>query len=313
MALASAGPSAQWRDASQLINWTIIPAATEGWASRLRPKLARDEALSALWADLAHVCRLDGPDPVADWRDRLADLRDRAEWLTTLDLAAVHFEGPETDLTVGLMPGVRWDRAEMTSQGGLAFVPNLPTEEVYTTPDPLRVDGNVRLTRPVVIGGREIADVVLRFDGGRVREVSGPPEVSALREFVARDEGTARLGELALVDGDSRVAGLGQTFGEVLLDENAASHVALGYGFPALAPSASRQAVNVSNHHLDVMIGASDVQVTGLTRGGRSHPLLRDGRWVAIPADGTVRPPVPTRRISRRPRPSYRGTAAGAR
>lgn len=313
VAVASAGPSAQWRDASQVINWTIIPAATEGWASRLRPKLARDEALSALWADLARVCRLDGPDPVSDWRERLAALRDRAAWLTSLELAAVHFDGPGTDLTVGLMPGVRWDRAEMTSPSGVAFVPNLPTEEVYTTPDPLRVDGHVRLTRPVVIGGREIADVVLRFDAGRIQEVSGPPEVSALREFVARDEGAARLGELALVDGDSRVAGLGQTFGEILLDENAASHVALGYGFPALVPSSSRQAVNASNHHLDVMIGALNVHVTGLARGGRSYPLLRAGRWAAVPSSRAVRPSAATRQIAPCQRSRYGGAATGAR
>jgi putative nucleotidyltransferase with HDIG domain len=311
VAAASAGPSAQWRDASQVINWTIIPAATEGWASRLRPKLARDEALSALWADLAHACRIDGPDPVADWRDRLADLRDRAAWLTSLDLAAVHFEGPETNLTVGLMPGVRWDRAEMTSRSGVGFVPNLPTEEVYTTPDPLRVDGYVRLTRPVVIGGIEIADVVLRFERGRIRDVKGPADASVLREFVARDEGAARLGELALVDADSRVAGLAQTFGEILLDENAASHVALGYGFPALAPSSSRRTVNCSDYHLDVMIGAPSVRVTGLARGGRSYPLLRDGRWAADVSSRTVGPPAAARQIPSRSRAS-RGAATGA-
>jgi putative nucleotidyltransferase with HDIG domain len=287
VAMASAGPSAHWRDVSQLINWTIIPAATEGWASRLRPKLARDEALSALWSDIAHACRLDGADPVGDWHERLAVLRARAAWLTALDLGAVRFEGPDTDLTIGLMQGVRWDRAEMTSPSGIAFVPNLPTEEVYTTPDPLRVQGYVRLTRPVVIGGREIADVVLGFDEGRVTEVSGPPESSALREFIGRDEGTARLGELALVDAESRVAGLGQTFGEVLLDENAASHIALGYGFPALVPTSSRQTANSSDHHLDVMIGAPSVTVTGLSRDGSSYPLLRDGRWIDSPSSST--------------------------
>jgi putative nucleotidyltransferase with HDIG domain len=281
VAMASAGPTAQWRDASRQVNWTIVPAATEGWASALRPKLARDEALSALWADLAHVCRLDDTDPVEAWQMRLDALRARAAWLTSLDLRAVHFKGSETDLTIGLMPDVRWERAEMTTPTGVAFVPNIPTEEVYTTPDSRRVDGYARLTRPVVIGGREIADVVLRFDEGLLTDVSGPPETSALREFVARDGGAARLGELALVDADSRVAGLGQTFGEILLDENAASHVALGYGFPALIPASSGQEANSSAHHLDVMIGASSVDVTGLARDGRSYPLLRAGRWAA--------------------------------
>jgi len=191
VARASSGPSAQWRDATRVINWTIVPAATVGWASQLRPQLSADDALSALWGDLAHVCRLDEPDPIAAWRARLATLRDRAAWLTALELDAIRFEGPETDLTIGLLPGVRWERPEMTTPRGIAFVPNLPTEETYTTPDATRVDGHARLTRPVLIGGRQIDDVLLRFSGGRVVDIAGPPEASALREFVTRDLGAA--------------------------------------------------------------------------------------------------------------------------
>jgi aminopeptidase len=280
VALASQGPSAQWRDATREINWTIVPAATEGWAAELRPQLPIDEAVAALWADIAHICRLDTPDPGAAWQERLEALRERAVWLTAQELHAVRFEGPGTDLTIGLMEGVRWERPEMVTPAGIGFVPNLPTEEVYTTPDSSRVDGCVRLTRPVVIGGRRIDDVSLRFQEGRVVEIDGPSEKAALREFVARDDGTARLGELALVDADSRVAHLGQTFGEILLDENAASHIALGYGFPALIPSSSRQTANASDHHLDLMIGSPEVQVSGVARDGSDVPLLRDGVWV---------------------------------
>jgi leucyl aminopeptidase (aminopeptidase T)/HD-GYP domain-containing protein (c-di-GMP phosphodiesterase class II) len=281
VALASRGPSAQWRDATRAINWTIVPAATEGWAAELRPQLPIDEALNSLWNDLAHICRLDTDDPRAAWEERLAALRDRALWLTAQELHAVRFEGPGTDLTIGLMPGVRWERAEMVTPGGIGFVPNLPTEEVYTTPDSARVDGEVRLTRPAVIGGRRVPDLGLRFSEGRVVGIDGPPEAAALREFVARDDGTARLGELALVDADSRVAHLGQTFGEILLDENAASHIALGYGFPSLIPSSSRQTANASAHHLDLMIGSDEVQVSGVDSEGNAIPLLREGAWVA--------------------------------
>ena len=280
VALASQGPSAAWRDATRAINWTIVPAATEGWAAELRPQLPIDEALKALWADIAHICRLDVSEPAAAWEERLAALRDRAAWLTAQELSAVRFEGPETDLTIGLIEGVRWERAEMVTPAGVAFVPNLPTEEVYTTPDSRRVDGHVRLTRPVVIGGRRIDGVGLRFREGRVVEIEGPPEAAALREFVARDDGTARLGELALVDADSRVAQLGETFGEILLDENAASHIALGYGFPSLVPTSSRQTANASDHHLDLMIGSPEVQVSGVDCAGAMVPLLDDGAWV---------------------------------
>ena len=284
VARASTGASAQWRDAVRVINWTIVPAATSGWASRLRPQLSAEEALSALWSDLAHVCRLDEPDPIAAWQTRLEALRRRAAWLTALELDAIRLEGPEADLTIGLLPGARWERPEMTTPRGTAFVPNLPTEEVYTTPDATRADGHVRLTRPVVIGGRQIDDVILRFSCGRVVDVTGPPEARALKEFVARDPGAARLGELALVDADSRVARLGCVFGETLLDENAASHIGLGYGFPLLIPASSVETANISDHHLDVMVGSPEVQVTGIDRRGVAHPLLREARWVALPS-----------------------------
>jgi leucyl aminopeptidase (aminopeptidase T)/HD-GYP domain-containing protein (c-di-GMP phosphodiesterase class II) len=279
LALASTGPSGEWRDATRTINWTIVPAATPGWAAQMRPRLAIDEALSALWADLAHVCRLDLAAPAAAWQERLAALRRRAEWLAGLELAALRFRGPGTDLTVGLIPGGRWRSAVMETQAGVRFVPNLPTEEIYTTPDPRRVDGHVRLRRPAVIGGRAIPDVALAIRDGRVVSVDGPPEAEVLRQFVARDSGTARLGEVALVDAESRVAQLGETFGEILLDENATSHIALGYGFPALIPATSRQLANASDHHLDLMIGGDDVEVLGIAADGACRPLLSGGRW----------------------------------
>jgi putative nucleotidyltransferase with HDIG domain len=283
VALASAGPSAEWRDAGRAINWTIVPAATEGWAARLRPQMAIDEAVGALWADLAHACRLDEPDPAAAWKGRIAALRQRAGWLTGMKLDALRFRGPDADLTVGLIPGGRWDSAAMRTPGGVDFVPNLPTEEVYTTPDAARVDGRVRLRRPTVIGGREVADVTLTFSGGRVTAVDGPPAADALREFLRRDTGTARVGEVALVDGESRVAALGGSFGEILLDENAGPHIALGYGFPSLLPASSRELANESEHHLDLTIGAPQVEVLGIDRAGRVRTLLREGRWTDQP------------------------------
>jgi putative nucleotidyltransferase with HDIG domain len=293
VAAAGVGASAEWRDAGRVINWTIVPGATEGWASALRPKPAKDEALSLLWSDLAHVCRLDEDDPAAAWAERLAVLRERAHRLTALELDAVRFGGPGTDLTIGLTAGVRWESAEMTSAAGVRFLPNLPTEEVYTTPDPRRVEGHARLTRPVTIGNVQVEGVVLHFRDGLIVDIEGPPETRALWQFVERDGGTSRLGELALVDRDSRVAGLERPFGEILLDENAASHIALGYGFPALLPPPERPAANASDHHLDVMIGGPEVRVTGIGRDGTVHPLLERGLWVGSPATDTA-PSRPT-------------------
>jgi putative nucleotidyltransferase with HDIG domain len=278
IARADVGPSSQWRQAERTLNWTIVPAATAGWATQLRPQLPDEQALSALWSDLAHACRLDEPDPKAAWRARLATLKARANWLTALKLDAVHLKGPGTDLTVGLLGDGRWVCPQMTTPRGIEFVPNLPTEEIYTTPDAARVSGQVRLTRPICLGGRLIDDVALRFADGRLVDIAGPPEISALREFVQRDPGTSRLGELALVDSESRIARLDQIFGEILLDENAASHIALGQAFVELEPG-SNSAANSSDHHLDLMFGSPQVRVTGCDRHGNTHTLLHDGCW----------------------------------
>jgi aminopeptidase len=168
----------------------------------------------------------------------------------------------------------------MVTARGVEHVPNVPTEEVFTVPDPARVDGVVRLTRPALVGGRLIDAVTLQFRGGHVTAIDGPSSVQALREFVARDDGARRLGELALVDSSSRVGQLGRTFGDILLDENAVSHVALGYGFPELVAEGQQDKVNSSAFHLDVMVGSEEVEVTGSDRDGRQHPLLRQGEWV---------------------------------
>jgi aminopeptidase len=278
VARASTGPSAEWHAIELLVNWTVIPAATGGWANRLRPDLSGGQALDALWADLAYACRLDHPDPVVAWRDRLDELRLRADWLTGLGLDAVRFSGPGTDLTIGLLAGARWERPELVTPAGVTFVPNLPTEEVYTSPDPSRVDGHVRLTRPALVGGRQINDAVLIFEQGQLVRIDGP-EVDGLREFASLDPGAARLGELALVDATSRLATLGRTFGVTLLDENAASHIALGYGFPELMPPTNPYGANQSGHHLDLMIGSPRTNTDGIDQDGTTHPLVRDGRW----------------------------------
>ena len=272
--------SRAWREVEHRVNCTIIPGPTIGWARSLWPDLAPDDALAALWADIGVACRLEAPDPVGAWRSRFAALAARARALTALELDAVHFEGPGTDLVVGLPASAHWEHAGNVNDRGIEHAWNLPSEEVFTTPDRDRVDGHVRLTRPALVGGRLIDGVSLRFAGGAAVEVAGPDGVAALREFIARDAGAARLGEVAVVDRDSEVGRLGRTFGVILLDENAASHVALGFGFPELVGDADRARVNDSGEHLDVMIGSAEVAVTGVHRDGRRTALVRDGRFV---------------------------------
>ena len=199
--------------------------------------------------------------------------------ITALRLDAVRLRGPGTDLVIGLPPSARWDQAGHVSERGIAHAWNLPSEEVFTVPDRDRVDGHARLTRPVRVAGRLVTGTTVAFSAGRVIDVSGGDGVATLREFIARDPGMTRLGELALVDAGSAVAGTGRTYGITLLDENAASHVALGFGFTDLVDDADRDRVNDAPDHLDVMVGTDEVEVTGRHADGHETPLLRAGRW----------------------------------
>ncbi len=279
VARASLPLSPEWRKVELLVNWTVVPSPTIGWALALRPELPAERAIAELWDDITIACRLDAPDPVQAWRQRLNELKDRARALTALNLTCVRLEAPGTNLTVGMLPGARWERPLMVSGRGIEHAPNLPTEEVFTVPDPARVDGHVRLTRPALVGGRLIDGVHLEFRNGCVVDVDGPDGVQALREFIARDAGTRRLGELALVDTDSRVGQLNRTFGVILLDENAVSHIALGFGFPETVEDQDQPAVNESGFHLDLMVGSSQLNVTGMTATGQEHLLLHAGGW----------------------------------
>jgi aminopeptidase len=277
--LAQPPHSPAWREVQYRVNNTIVPGPTAAWAHRLRPELAPDEALDALWADIAVACRLDQPDPVAAWRRRFAELGARARALTGLRLDAVHLRGPGTDLVVGLPRTARWEGPTNVSERGIEHAWNLPSEEVYTAPDRDRVHGRVRLTRPAVVGGRTVAGVVLTFRDGRVVDMAADDDLGALREFAARDDGTARLGELALVDADSAVGSLGRAFGLILLDENTAAHIALGFAFPELVDTADRERVNQSGSHLDLTVGSAELEVTGIHADGREQPLLSRGEW----------------------------------
>jgi len=261
-------------------NWTIVPGPTREWATLVHPRLEPDAALERLWAEIAHVCRLDEPDPVAAWQTRFAELEHVAEALTERRLDAVRLEGPGTDLTIGLLPSSRWLCAGFHTAGGVEHHANLPTEEVFTSPDPARVEGTVTSTKPLFIAGTTITGLRVRFDGGRAVQIDADENCEVLRGLTARDDGAARLGELALVDRAGRIGPLGTVFYDTLLDENAASHIAVGTGFDAaVADDADRERLNRSQIHVDFMIGSDDVAVTGLRSDGGEIPLLREGRW----------------------------------
>jgi aminopeptidase len=261
-------------------NWTVAPCPNPGWAELVHPELDRPAALDRLWADITHACRLDEVDPVAAWAHRLDGLLETAAKLDGLRLQSLRFEGPGTDLTVGLLPGSRWRGARFSTIEGIVHVPNVPTEEVFTTPDPERTEGVVTSTKPLLVSGAVITGLRVRFQCGRAVEIQAEQGAGALRELAARDSGAARLGEVALVDRESRIGELDTIFFDTLLDENAASHIALGQSIElSVEGEESAGRANQSEIHVDFMIGGNEVSVTGVAADGGKRELLRDGAW----------------------------------
>ena len=264
----------------RLLNWSIIPCPSLGWAQVVYPELDDEAALARLWSEIAHICRLDEPDPIAAWGERLDRLVSVAARLDEMALDSLHFEGPGTDLEIGLLASSHWHAARLSTVDGVVHAANLPTEEVFTTPDPERVSGSVTSTKPLYTSGQLITGLRVRFEDGRAVAIDADEGAETLRALTARDDGAARLGEVALVDRESRIGGLGTVFYETLLDENAASHIALGQGFEfAVLDAADQARMNQSELHIDFMIGSNDVSVTGRLRDGTEVPLLRDGAW----------------------------------
>ncbi len=261
------------------INWSLVPCPTPGWAQLVHPELDPETALDRLWSEIAHVCRLDEPDPVVAWRRRLDHLTEVAGKLDRLELDRLRFQGPGTDLTIGLLPGCRWIAAQLETDRGIVHVPNIPTEEVFITPDPERVEGRVRATKPLFTSGRVMRDLEVAFERGRAVEISGSDGGEPLRSLAGRDEGAARLGEVALVDRDSRIGRLHTIFYDTLLDENAASHIALGQGYTFGLAADDQGRINESEIHIDFMIGSDEVTVSGVSRSGQELALLSGGVW----------------------------------
>jgi aminopeptidase len=263
----------------RLVNWSILPYPTPSWAALVFPDLDPEAALERLTEQLLYVCRLDEDDPVAAWRERDETLRAVSARLTERRFDAIRFRGEGTDFTIGLLPSSTWEGGSTATVDDVEYMPNLPTEEVYTTPDPARADGIVRATKPLDVGGTIVSGLTVRFEGGRAVEIEADTGADVLRERANHDADASRLGELALVDREGRIGPLGTVFYNTLLDENAASHIALGSAYEVAVAKEDVPRINKSEIHIDFMIGGDDVTVTGITRDGDEVPVLVDGAW----------------------------------
>lgn len=261
------------------VNWCVAPCPTQKWANLIHPGLDEEAALAKLWEEITYICRLDEDDPESVWGERNQSLKGAAQRLTERHFDSLHLEGPGTDLTVGLLPTSSWIGGGEETIDGIPHMANLPTEEVFTSPDPGRVEGVVRATKPLYSQGRIINGLTVRFEGGRAVQLDAESGAETLRTLLKQDEGAARLGEIALVDGEGRIGQLDTVFYDTLLDENAATHMALGSAYDAAAGEEDRDRLNRSSIHIDFMVGASDVDVTGITADGERVPVLRDSTW----------------------------------
>jgi aminopeptidase len=270
------------------INWTIVACATPAWAAAVFPDLPQDEALSRLWQAIFAASRADRQDAVGAWKKHDANLHARADWLNEKRYSALHFRGPGTDLQVGLANDHLWLGGGSTARNGLYCIPNMPTEEVFTTPHKDRVEGRVTSTKPLSYQGTMIDEISVRFEAGRIIEARAARGNEVLQQMIATDEGARQLGEVSLVPHSSPIASSGLLFMNTLFDENAACHIALGQAYSMCFKDGETlsqeelkaRGANSSLIHVDWMIGSNRIDVDGITASGTSEPVIRSGEWV---------------------------------
>jgi aminopeptidase len=290
---ANRARSVAYRPALELItnfaiNWNIVCYATPSWARAVFPDLPEEEGVERLWDAIFAASRVDAPDPVAAWAAHNAALHARTTRLNAKRYAALQFSGPGTDLRVGLADGHLWLGGSEPAKNGIICNPNIPSEEVFTTPHLGRVDGTVRSTKPLSYQGTLIEDIEVRFEAGRIVQSAARTGHEVLERVLGTDEGARRLGEVALVPHSSPISSSGLLFFNTLFDENAASHIALGQayrtclegGTMASDTELADRGANSSLIHIDWMIGSGQVNVDGVTADGAREPVMRGGEWV---------------------------------
>ncbi len=270
------------------INWTIVASATPAWAAAMFPGEAPETALAKLWQAIFSTTRVDAADPVAAWKTHDAGLQKRAAMLNEKRYAWLQYKGPGTDFRLGLADDHLWLGGGTTAGNGIYCIPNMPTEEVFSTPHKDRAEGVVTATKPLSHQGTMIEGIQVRFEAGRIVEARATRGQEVLQKLIDTDEGARRLGEVALVPHSSPIAASGLTFFNTLFDENAASHIALGQAYSSCVREGDNMTpeelaahgANESLIHVDWMIGSAELDIDGITATGTAEPLMRKGEWV---------------------------------
>jgi aminopeptidase len=272
---------------ANIVNWCVIAAAGKDWASAVFPKLSPEEAEDRLWEAIFSITRVDQPDPVAAWKDHIVNLKKRSAYLNGKQYTALKYRAPGTDLTVGMPRGHRWLSAREKTQSGIDFTANLPTEEAFSMPHKDQIDGVVSASMPLSYAGTTLEDFTLAYENGRVTRVTAKKGEHVLKKLVETDQGAASLGEVALVPHSSPISQRGHLFLDPLIDENAASHLAIGRAYPVTLEGGEemseeefqRNGGNTSLVHVDFMVGSGEMDIDGVKEDGSVEPIMRAGEW----------------------------------
>lgn len=290
VSLAKQEAMKSWREYTMKdrVQWCVVAIPTPAWAASVFPGLSEDEAQEKLWSAIFDVCRVTGGDPVSAWKEHVAKTTACRDRLNELQLESIHMTSANgTDLTVGLAEGHTWEGACSKAENGTVFIANVPTEEVFTAPHRERVNGVVKGTKPYVYNGQLIEGFSVTFKDGVVVEYSAEKNAELLGQLLDSDEGARRIGEIALVPASSPINRSGLLFYNTLFDENAACHIAFGAGYPTTVKGGAAMTteellacgVNDSAIHEDVMVGAEDMTITGLTKTGETVTIFENGEW----------------------------------
>jgi aminopeptidase len=269
------------------VNWCVVASAAPAWAAKIFPDLNSEEAMEKLWQAIFETTRATQPDPIAAWKEHIINLRKRADYMQAKKYSALHYRSDKTDFTLGLPRGHKWISAQSLAENGVVFTANMPTEEIFTLPDRQRADGTVNATFPLSYGGSLIEDFSVTFENGKVTKVSAKKNEAILQKLIDTDEGSTRLGEVALVPASSPIATRGHLFYNTLFDENASCHIAIGRAYrftltggEELTDEEFNEAGgNTSITHVDFMIGSPQMEIDGIQEDGTREPVMRQGEW----------------------------------